>query len=80
MNLLTSIPAKLPTPFQQRCIDLLRAAPNGGSLTVEELACKLGTSRVAITSAMYSLERQGKARSYRQGRDRWAALCFYLLP
>lgn len=64
------------TPFQQRCLEALRKAPNGIASTVG-LADRLRTSNVAVVSAMRSLERQGKAGSMRSDDSQWAALLWF---
>ena len=64
------------TEFQKKCVE--RLTQKGGQ-SVNELSWGLNTSRVAVVSAMRSLEKQGLAASYRRGRDQWAPLCFYLL-
>jgi hypothetical protein len=64
------------TPFQQRCLEALRKAPNGIESTVR-LADRLRSSNVAVVSAMRALERQGKAGSMRSDDSQWAALLWF---
>ncbi|WP_321907856.1 hypothetical protein [Burkholderia cepacia] len=66
-----------PTVFQARCIALLAAAPS--SVSTNDLAHSLKTSRVAVVSAMRSPERHGLAGSHRWPPiDQWAALFWFL--
>ncbi|MCW3587371.1 helix-turn-helix domain-containing protein [Burkholderia cenocepacia] len=63
--------------FQQRCIDKLKVASM--SMSTNDLAHRLRTSRVAVASAMRSLERRGLAGSHRwPPHDQWAALYWFL--
>lgn len=63
--------------FQQRCIDRLKVART--SMSTNDLAHRLRTSRVAVVSAMRSLERRGLAGSHRwPPHDQWAALYWFL--
>lgn len=66
-----------PTAFQVRCIVLLTVAR--GSVSTSDIAHRLKTSRVAVVSAMRSLERHGLAGSHRSPpNDQWAALFWFL--
>lgn len=66
-----------PSVFQVRCIALLAAAPS--SVSTNDLAHRLKTSRVAVVSALRSLERHGLAGSHRcPPNDQWAALFWFL--
>ncbi|WP_096507960.1 HTH domain-containing protein [Burkholderia sp. IDO3] len=62
--------------FQERCIEVLSDATT--SVSTADLAVRLNTSRVAIVSAMRSLERKGLAGSHRWPNDQWAALYWFI--
>ncbi|MFM0608733.1 MarR family transcriptional regulator [Paraburkholderia sediminicola] len=71
-------PALDVSEFQQRCIDTIRKHPQS-SVSTNELADRLRTSRVAVTSAMRALERKGLAGSLRwPHNDQWASLYWFL--
>ena len=61
------------TEFQKKCLERLKAK---GSQSVNELSWYMKTNRLAISSAMRSLEKKGIVSSFRSGRDQWAALCY----
>ena len=65
------------TEFQERCIAALKKSSN--SVSTNDLAARLRTSRVAVVSAMRALERKGLAGSHRwPPHDQWAALYWFL--
>lgn len=67
------------TDFQKRCAEVIRTKAVNQSMTVTELAWRLKTSRLAVTSAMRSLESKGLAGSFRGGNgDRWSGLYWFL--
>jgi DNA-binding MarR family transcriptional regulator len=61
------------TAFQERMIEVIDKRPNRMAST-SELAERLRTSRLAVTSAGRSLEAAGHVVSFRSGRDQWAVL------
>ena len=66
------------TPFQERCCAYILRQPCGWPATVTDMAAALKTSRLAVSSAMRSLESQGLAGSTRTGSDQWAAQVWFL--
>lgn len=64
------------TEFQKKCLERLEAK---GSQSVNELSWHMKTNRLAISSAMRSLEKKGIVGSFRNGRDQWAALCYFAI-
>lgn len=59
------------TEFQQRCVSALRREPNAiaSSTTISNRA---RVSRIAVASAMCSLERRGFAVSFPSDHSQWA--------
>ncbi len=68
------------TEFQQKCVAVIRKHGDGrGGVAVTEIAGRLRTSCLAVSSAMRSLERQKMAGNYRFPKDsQWAAQIWYL--
>lgn len=62
--------------FQELCMEVLRDSPT--SVSTADIANRLKTSRVAVVSAIRSLERKGLARSHRWPNDQWAALYWFI--
>lgn len=62
------------TKFQTRCAEAVVRHGSNGSISTTALARRLRTSRLAVVSAMRSLERKGLASSFRFGRDEHASL------
>lgn len=65
------------TEYQMRLARLIAKANNGMASTTE-LGCWTGKGRLAVYSAMSSLEKKGYACQFRVGSDQWAALTWSL--
>lgn len=65
------------TEFQKQVCEKIRTGLNGQCSTTR-LAERLKTSRLAISSACRSLEKQGVVGYFRDGRDQWAAQVWFL--
>lgn len=65
------------TPFQERCCAALAKAPNG-VLCVSRLADAVRSNNLAVSSAMRSLERQGRAGTFPSDDSRWAVRMWYV--
>ena len=63
--------------FQWRLAKLIAKSRNGAASTAE-LGHRVRTSRVAVYSAMLSLEKKGYACQFRTKPDRWAPLMWAL--
>lgn len=67
------------TSTQQKLVETLRGKHAlNGHMSTTELAWRNKTSRLAVWSAMRSLEAQGRAGYFRSGNDRWAASMWFL--
>jgi hypothetical protein len=68
--------------LQEKLVASLRGkyALNGNNMSTTELAWRNNTSRLAVSSAMRSLEKQKRSSYYRSngGVDRWCAQMWYL--
>ena len=63
----------------QRClVSLIIEDGLNGSMSTTELAVRAKTSRLAIWSAMRSLEVRDLAGYFRNGDDRWSASMWFL--
>jgi hypothetical protein len=63
--------------YQWRLARLIAKANNSMASTTE-LGCWTGKGRLAVYSAMSSLEKKGYACQFRVGHDQWAALTWAL--
>lgn len=65
------------TPLQVRCMVAIKQAPSRNK-SVSDLARQLKTSRVAVYSAIKSLQAQALIGLWRRGESRGAALMCFL--
>lgn len=61
------------SPTQRRLAELIVHKGLNGSMSTTELAWRANTSRLAVWSAMRSLEAKKLAGYFRHGNDQWAA-------
>jgi hypothetical protein len=66
------------TPMQTKLVATLNKIALNGSMSTTELAWRNKTSRLAVWSAMRSLEAQGRAGYFRSGDDQWAASMWFV--
>lgn len=67
--------------FQERCLEALRyfRLPKHKYYimpTLGNVAKKIGSNRLAVYSAMRSLQKQGKVAAWRHREDQWGLLCW----
>ena len=62
-----------PSEFQRRALDTLMAGCHN-AMSLTDLAVRLRSNRLAVHSAVRSLERNGWAVSFRSDRSQWAVL------
>src|SRR5690606_22487397 len=65
------------TDFQKRCVEAIQHGPNGQA-SITELAYRLKTSRLAVYSAMQSLQNQNIAGSFRSRSDQWGVIVYFI--
>jgi len=66
------------TEFQKLLITLMFKHGSNQTASTTELGWWSKKGRVAVSSAMRSLEKKGLAGYFRSGDDQWAAQCWFL--
>jgi len=66
------------TPFQSKLCEIIKTKALNSSMHITELAYRAKSNRLAVSSAMRSLEKQGRAAYIRSGEDQWAGQMWYL--
>lgn len=67
----------LLTDFQSRCVGVVQRGLNGQA-SITDIARRLKTSRLAVYSAMKSLQRQNFVGSFRSRPDQWGVIMYFI--
>lgn len=63
-----------PTEFQRKVLDTVMKHGLNQSMNLTELALRMKSNRLAVHSAVRSLESKGLALTFRSDRSQWAVL------